>query len=64
MRYFLCFLCPPLAVLSTGKVGSFILNLILTLFLWIPGVIHSILIVNEYYEDRRFRRYVRATRYR
>jgi uncharacterized membrane protein YqaE (UPF0057 family) len=62
MRYFLCFLCPPIAILTTGRVGSFVLNIILTLFFWIPGIIHSILVVNDFYEDRRFRRYARASR--
>ena len=64
MRYFLCFICPPLAILTTGKVGSFILNLILTLCFWVPGVIHSILVVNNFYEDRRYRRLMRVARAR
>lgn len=64
MRYFLCFICPPLAIFTTGKMGSFVLNLILSLLFWIPGVIHAILVVNEFYEDRRLRRYIRATRRR
>jgi uncharacterized membrane protein YqaE (UPF0057 family) len=62
MRYFLCFLCPPIAILTTGRMGAFVLNIILTLCFWIPGIIHSILVVNDFYEDRRFRRYARATR--
>jgi uncharacterized membrane protein YqaE (UPF0057 family) len=64
MRYFLCFLCPPIAILTTGKIGSFILNIILTLFLWIPGIIHAILVVSKYYDDRRHRQLVWATRRR
>ena len=62
MRYFLCFICPPLAIFTTGKMGSFVLNIILTLFLWIPGVIHAILVVNKFYDDRRYRRYMRVAR--
>ncbi len=62
MRYFLCFLCPPLAILTTGKLGSFILNIILTLLFWIPGIIHSILVVNEYYAERRHRQFMRMAR--
>jgi uncharacterized membrane protein YqaE (UPF0057 family) len=62
MRYFLCFLFPPAAVLTTGRIGSLILNIILTLFFWIPGIIHSILIVNDFYEARRHRRLVRVMR--
>jgi uncharacterized membrane protein YqaE (UPF0057 family) len=62
MRYFLCFLFPPLAVFTTGRVGSLLLNIILTIFFWVPGIIHAILVVNDYYEDKRTRRVVRAIR--
>ncbi|HEY8931309.1 MAG TPA: YqaE/Pmp3 family membrane protein [Mucilaginibacter sp.] len=62
MRYFLCFLFPPIAILSTGRMGSFLLNCLLTLFLWVPGIIHAILVVNDYYEDKRNRRLIRAVR--
>jgi len=64
MRYFLCFLCPPIAILTTGKMGSFVLNIILTIFLWIPGVIHAILVVNKFYEDRRHRQLMAYARRR
>lgn len=62
MRYFLCIIFPPLAVLSTGRIGAFILNLLLTLCFWIPGVIHAILVTGDYYDDRRTRRTIRAMR--
>ncbi|WP_058301769.1 YqaE/Pmp3 family membrane protein [Gorillibacterium timonense] len=65
MRYLLCFI-PPLAVLSCGKIGAFLLNLILTLFFYVPGVIHAILIVNEYKADKRNKKLINAiqkTRY-
>jgi hypothetical protein len=42
--------------------GSFVLNIILTIFFWIPGVIHAILVVNKFYEDRRHRQYMRMAR--
>jgi uncharacterized membrane protein YqaE (UPF0057 family) len=64
MRYFLCFLFPPAAVLTTGRIGSLILNIILTIFFWIPGIIHAILIVNDFYEARRHRQLVRVMRRR
>jgi uncharacterized membrane protein YqaE (UPF0057 family) len=64
MRYFLCFLCPPIAILTTGKMGSFILNIILTIFFWIPGIIHAVLVVNKYYEDRRHRQLMSVVRRR
>ena len=62
MRYFLCFLLPPLAILTTGRIGAFILNIFLILCFWVPGVIHSILVTNDYYEAKRHRQLMRATR--
>lgn len=61
MRYFLCIIFPPLAVLTTGKIGAFILSVILTLLVWIPGVIHAILVTNKYYADKRHKELVKAT---
>jgi len=53
MRYFLCIIFPPLAVLTIGKIGAFILSIILTLLVWIPNVIHATLVTNKYYVDKR-----------
>jgi uncharacterized membrane protein YqaE (UPF0057 family) len=53
MRYFLCIILPPIAVLTTGRIGAFILSIILTLLFYIPGVIHAILVVNSYYAEQR-----------
>ncbi len=42
----LSFLLPPLAVaMKTGIDKTFVLNLILTLIFWIPGVIHALLVI-------------------
>jgi uncharacterized membrane protein YqaE (UPF0057 family) len=60
MRYFLCFIFPPAAVLTTGRIGCFILSIILTLCFWIPGVIYAILVTNDYYSDRRNKKVIRA----
>ncbi|MGE9267963.1 MAG: YqaE/Pmp3 family membrane protein [Verrucomicrobiales bacterium] len=39
-------LLPPLAVgLKAGFGGSFLLNLVLTLIFWLPGLIHALLVV-------------------
>lgn len=39
-------LLPPLAVgLKSGIGGAFILNLILTLIFWLPGILHAIYVV-------------------
>ncbi len=62
MRYFLCILLPPVAVLTTGRIGALILNIVLCLFFWIPGVIHAILVTNDYYADRRNNKLVRAVK--
>jgi uncharacterized membrane protein YqaE (UPF0057 family) len=62
MRYFLCILLPPLAVLSTGRVGAFILSILLTLLGWIPGMIFAILIVNKHYSDRKHNEMLQAVK--
>jgi len=53
LRYFLCVVFPPVAVLMTGRIGSFFLSIILTLLGWIPGVIHACLVVNDYHAEQR-----------
>jgi hypothetical protein len=59
LRYFFCVvLCPesfrgPCDRASRRRGTSFFLSLILTLFLWIPGVIHACLVVNDYHAEQR-----------
>lgn len=60
MRYLLCLFLPPLALISIGKFGQALLNVILCLFFWIPGVIHAVLMVNKHYADQRHREVVEA----
>jgi uncharacterized membrane protein YqaE (UPF0057 family) len=55
MLFFLCVLLPPLAVLLTGRMGSFFLSLVLTLFGWLPGVIHAFFVVSDYKNEQRLR---------
>jgi uncharacterized membrane protein YqaE (UPF0057 family) len=55
MLFFLCVVFPPLAVLLTGRLGSFFLSLILTLLGWLPGVIHAFFVVTDYKNEKRFR---------
>jgi uncharacterized membrane protein YqaE (UPF0057 family) len=38
---FLCIICPPIALLIRGELGSVLLNIILCLFGYIPGVIRA-----------------------
>jgi uncharacterized membrane protein YqaE (UPF0057 family) len=48
MKYLLAIIMPPLAVLCYGRPMQFFLNIILTLCLWVPGVIHAFHVVSEY----------------
>jgi len=51
--YLLAILLPPLAVLLCGKPFQALLNCLLTLMLWVPGIIHAILVVNGHHADKR-----------
>lgn len=62
MRYFLAIILPPVAVLLCGKPIQALLNLILTLLLWLPGVVHACLVVHEHYSDKRAARVIEAVR--
>jgi uncharacterized membrane protein YqaE (UPF0057 family) len=53
MLYFLAIVFPPLAVFLTGRIFSALLNVLLCLCLWLPGVIHAIAVVNDYKNQRR-----------
>lgn len=53
MLYLLAILLPPVAVLAVGKPFQALINVGLTLLLWIPGVIHALLVVNNHYADVR-----------
>lgn len=57
MLALLTFVCPPLAVWNAEKrSGPAILNLLLTLLLYVPGVIHAWRIVERYTVARRYDR--------
>ncbi|MFH5187089.1 YqaE/Pmp3 family membrane protein [Paenibacillus sp. TAB 01] len=62
MRYLLCFLVPPLAILLCGKPGKALLNLVLWCCLIIPGIVHALLVVKEHKDDKRFARLEKAMR--
>ena len=49
MLLFLCYICPPFAVLLMGRPFSACLNFFLTMFGWAPGVRHALVC----YADRR-----------
>ena len=59
MLYLLAILLPPLAVLLCGKPIQSLLNIVLTLFFWIPGVIHAMLVVSSHHADKRQERMIR-----
>ncbi len=63
MRYILAFLLPPLAVLLCAKPLQALLNLVLTLLFWVPGVIHALLVVNDHHADQRAARVIDAIRH-
>lgn len=60
MRILLAILLPPLAVLLCGKPIQFFFNILLTLFFWIPGSIHAVLVVTEHRADKRHQQLMRA----
>lgn len=60
MRYFLAILLPPLAVFLCGKPVQAILNILLTLLGWLPGIIHALFVVNSHLADKRNKELVAA----
>ena len=59
MLYLVAVLLPPLAVLLAGKPFQAILNLILTLLFYVPGLIHAMFVVHNHYADKRQERFLR-----
>lgn len=60
MDYLLAIILPPVAVLIKGKPGQALLNLLLTLCFWIPGMIHAILVVNNANAEKRNKELIQA----
>ena len=60
MMYLLAIILPPIAVLICRKPIQAILNLILTLIFWIPGMIHALFVAHGYYADKRTEKIVEA----
>jgi len=60
MRYFLAILLPPVAVLLCGKPFQFVLNILLTILFWIPGMIHALFVVHSHLADKRTKKIVKA----
>jgi uncharacterized membrane protein YqaE (UPF0057 family) len=53
MLSLLAILCPPAAVLLLGKPSQGALNVVLTLLLYVPGMIHALSVVSHYKTERR-----------
>ncbi len=53
MRTFLAFVCPPAAVLLHGNPSQTAVNCLLTLMLYLPGVLHALYVVGQYQTERR-----------
>jgi uncharacterized membrane protein YqaE (UPF0057 family) len=53
MRTLLAVVCPPAAVLLLGKPYQGVINLALTLLLYVPGVLHALSVVSHYNTQRR-----------
>ena len=62
MRYLLAIILPPLAVLLCGKPFQAILNLVLSLCFWIPGVVHALFVVNSHLADMRAEKMIAAVK--
>lgn len=60
MRYLIAILLPPLAVFLCGKPFQALLNILLTLCFWIPGVVHALFVVHSHLADKRTDRIVEA----
>ena len=60
MRYLIAILLPPLAVFLCGKPMQALLNLVLTLLFWIPGMIHALFVVHNHLADQRADKIVKA----
>jgi uncharacterized membrane protein YqaE (UPF0057 family) len=60
--WILAILLPPVAVLLTGRIGSFLVNCLLTLCFYVPGMIHALAVVADAKGDRRQRQLIKAMR--
>ena len=59
MMYLLAIFFPPLAVLICGKPIQALINFFLCFLIWIPAVIHAILIVRDHKADKRMERQIK-----
>ncbi|RBW69603.1 YqaE/Pmp3 family membrane protein [Bacillus taeanensis] len=62
LLYILAIIFPPLAVLIAGKPFQAIVNLILTLCFYVPGLIHALLVVHDRKADKRLKKQMKMMR--
>lgn len=55
MLYLLAVILPPVAVLLRGKPFQALINLLLTICFWVPGVIHAWIVINGANKDKRMK---------
>ena len=60
MRYLIAILLPPLAVFLCGKPIQALLNIVLTLLFWVPGMVHALFVVHSHLADKRTQKIVDA----
>jgi len=60
IRYLLAIFLPPVAVFLCGKPMQGVINILLTLAFFVPGVIHALFVVHEHFADKRTDRIVKA----
>lgn len=53
MLPFLAVVCPPLAVLATGRPAGALVNVALTACFYVPGIVHALAAVGRHATDRR-----------
>jgi len=60
MLYLLAIVLPPLAVFLCGKPVQGVLNILLTLLFWVPGIIHALFVVSSHKADQRMERLIKV----
>ena len=60
--HLLALACPPLAVRAAGRADQVPLSVLLTLALWLPGVVHALWVVAVHESNAHAHRIVAALR--
>ena len=59
MLYLLAIFLPPVAVLLVGKPVQALINLVLCLLFFLPGIIHAVFVVHEHKANQRMKQQVK-----